>query len=74
VLYTSASFRQEKRSLLKRFLLRSGKLPEDLEEHDFSSTIPATYEIIVECKDEADQKSKFKKLKSEGGKLRILTL
>jgi len=50
------------------------KLPEELDEHETSFTIPETYEIIVECKDEADQKSIFEKLKSEGYKLRILTL
>ena len=50
------------------------RLPEDLDEREFSLTIPETYEIIVECKDEANQKSIFEKLKSEGYKLRILTL
>ena len=50
------------------------RLPVDLGEPEFSLTIPETYEIIVECKDEANQKSIFEKLKSEGYKLRILTL
>src|SRR4030066_1460589 len=50
------------------------KLPQELLEREFSVTIPATYEIIVECKDEADQKRIFEKLKLEGYKLRILTL
>jgi len=50
------------------------RLPEELDERDLSITIPETYEIIVECKDEANQKSIFEKLKSEGYKLRILTL
>ena len=50
------------------------RLPRELEEKDLSITIPETYEIIVECKDEANQISIFKKLKSEGYKLRILTL
>ena len=50
------------------------RFPEDLDQHDLSLTIPETYEIIVECKDEANQKSIFEKLKSEGYKLRILTL
>jgi hypothetical protein len=50
------------------------RLPNELEEQDISITIPETYEIIVECKDEASQKSIFDKLKSEGYKLRILTL
>jgi hypothetical protein len=50
------------------------RLPEELDEREVSITIPETYEIIVECKDEANQKSIFEKLKSEGYKLRILTL
>jgi hypothetical protein len=50
------------------------RFPEDLDEREFSLTIPETYEIIVECKDEANQKSIFEKLKLEGYKLRILTL
>ena len=60
---------------LKALLASVGeKLPEELLDREFSVSIPATYEIIVECKDEADQKSIFEKLKSEGYKLRILTL
>jgi hypothetical protein len=50
------------------------RLPKDLDEREPSLSIPETYELIVECKDEADQKTKFEKLKSEGYKLRILTL
>jgi len=50
------------------------KLPRELLERDVSVSIPATYEIIVECKDEAEQKRIFEKLKLEGYKLRILTL
>ena len=50
------------------------KLPQELMEREPSVTIPATYEIIVECRNESDQKSIFEKLKSEGYKLRILTL
>jgi hypothetical protein len=52
----------------------SEKLPEDLKDREVSVTIPETYEIIVECRDEADQKRIFEKLKLEGYKLRILTL
>ena len=50
------------------------RLPQELDEREISITIPETYEIIVECKDEANQKNIFEKLKSEGYKLRILTL
>ncbi len=51
------------------------RLPQDLDaENVYSVTIPGTYEIIIECKDEADQRFIFEKLKMEGFKLRILTL
>lgn len=50
------------------------KLPIEVNESEISFSIPGTYELIVECRDEADQKAKFEKLKLEGYKLRILTL
>ena len=50
------------------------KLPIEVDERDISFSVPETYEIIVKCRDEADQKAKFEKLKLEGYKLRILTL
>jgi hypothetical protein len=60
---------------LKALLMSIGeRLPQELLERELTVTIPATYEIIVECKDESNQKSIFEKLKSEGYKLRILTL
>jgi ParB-like chromosome segregation protein Spo0J len=66
---------QGEKDNLKALLASVGeKLPQDLFEREFSVSIPATYEIIVECKDEANQRSIFEKLKSEGYKLRILTL
>jgi ParB-like chromosome segregation protein Spo0J len=66
---------QGEREDLKALLESVGEeLPEDLDDRAVSFTIPGTYEIIVECKDEADQKRIFEKLKLEGYKLRILTL
>lgn len=60
---------------LKALLESVGEeLPVDLGDREISFTVPGTYEIIVECKDEADQKRIFEKLKLEGYKLRILTL
>jgi hypothetical protein len=50
------------------------RLPQELDDKESSLTVPETYEIIIECKDEANQKSIFEKLKLEGYKLRILTL
>lgn len=60
---------------LKALLASVGeKLPQELLDENYSITIPATYEIIIECKDEKYQKEAFEKLKQEGYKLRILTL
>jgi hypothetical protein len=60
---------------LKALLAAVGeKLPQEVFEQELSVTIPQTYEIIVECKDESEQRCIFEKLKSEGYKLRILTL
>jgi ParB-like chromosome segregation protein Spo0J len=50
------------------------KLPIESDEREVSFSVPATYELIIECRDEADQKFKFEKLRLEGYKLRILTL
>jgi len=66
---------QGEKDCLKALLESVGeRLPQDLLEREFSVRIPATYELIVECKDEAEQKRIFEKLKLEGYKLRILTL
>jgi len=67
---------QGEKEALKELLECVGeKLPIEVDDSDISSTsIPGTYEIIVECRDETDQKSIFEKLKLEGYKLRILTL
>jgi hypothetical protein len=50
------------------------KWPIEVDDRDISFSVPGTFEIIVECKDEADQKAKYEKLRLEGYKLRILTL
>jgi ParB-like chromosome segregation protein Spo0J len=50
------------------------RLPLEVDDRDVSFSVPETYELIVECKDEADQKQKYEKLKMEGYRLRILTL
>jgi ParB-like chromosome segregation protein Spo0J len=66
---------QGEKDYLNALLVAVGeKPPKELLEREFSVIVPATYEIIVECKDEADQKRIFEKLKLEGYKLRILTL
>ncbi len=64
----------EKEDLKELFESAGERLPLDSEEREPSLTIPETYEIVVECKDEADQRSKFQKFQPEGYKLRLLTL
>lgn len=60
---------------LELFLASVGeKLSIDVDDREVSFSVPATYEIIIECKDEKYQKETFEKLKLEGYKLRILTL
>src|SRR5512136_1234347 len=66
---------QDEKEDLKALLESVGeKLPIEVDDREVSFSVPETYEIIVECRDEADQKNKFEKLKLEGYKLRILTL
>ncbi len=66
---------QGEKEELKALLESVGeRLPLEVDERPISASIPETYELIVECKDEADQKQKYEKLKMEGYRLRILTL
>jgi hypothetical protein len=66
---------QDGKEDLKALLESVGeKLPIEVDDREVSFSVPETYEIIVECRNEADQKAKFEKLKLEGYKLRILTL
>ncbi|NLF88067.1 hypothetical protein GX563_04505 [Candidatus Bathyarchaeota archaeon] len=64
------------REELKSFLDSIGeKLPETLrDDHEKVSIIPETYELIVECKDEADQKAKLEELQAKSWKVRVLNL
>jgi hypothetical protein len=39
-----------------------------------SNMIPESYELVIECKDEADQKVKFDQFRTEGLRVRILNL
>jgi ParB-like chromosome segregation protein Spo0J len=66
---------QDGKEDLKALLESVGeKLPIEVDDHEISFSVPATYEIIIECRDEEYQKETFEKLKIEGYKLRILTL
>ena len=46
----------------------------DDNEVERSGTVPASYELIIECKDEAEQRCFFEDLKAEGFRVRILNL
>jgi hypothetical protein len=52
------------------------KLPDELlrDVGEKVSIVPETYELIVECKDETDQKTKFEELQVKGWKIRLLNL
>jgi hypothetical protein len=59
---------------LKALLASAGeKLPEEAE-REGSLAVPDSYELVIECKDEAEQKCFFGKLKSEGYRVRVLNL
>jgi integrase len=64
------------RADLEALLLAVGeRLPEELggpKEH--LGMIPESYELIIECKDESDQRAKFEKLQAEGYKVKVLNL
>lgn len=49
------------------------KLPED-REREGSITVPDSYELVIECKDEAEQQRLFEKFRGNGYKVRVLNL
>lgn len=62
------------RTYLQELLASIGeKLPED-SQREGSIAVPDSYELIVECKDEGEQQQFFKKLQSEGYRVRVLNL
>ena len=51
------------------------KIPEDLGgPREGSLLIPESYELVIECKDETDQKAKFDQLTAQGYAVRVLNL
>jgi len=51
------------------------KIPEDLGgPREGSMLIPESYELVIECKDETDQKAKFDQLTAQGYTVRVLNL
>ena len=65
----------EKQDLQALLAAVGEKLPEDLGgESESSNMIPDSYELLIDCKDEAEQQRFFDKLKSEGYHVRVLNL
>ncbi len=50
------------------------KLPSGDSFSEGSNRIPESWELIIECKDEAEQKKLFDRFNAEGLKIRVLTL
>jgi len=60
---------------LKLLLASVGeRLPDDFYGEKDSITIPETWELIVECKDEAEQQRFYEEFKGEGFRVRVLNL
>ena len=50
-------------------------MPDNLEQSFLSDLIvPASFQVVVECRDEGEQKSVYERLRGEGFKCRVLTL
>jgi hypothetical protein len=65
----------EKKDLQALLTAIGEKIPEDLGgPREDSMLIPESYELVVECKDEADQKAKFDQLIAQGYAVRVLNL
>ena len=64
----------EKKCLVVLLEAVGEKLPLEIDEHLGSNMVPESYELIIECKDEADQKEKFERFTAMGLKVRILNL
>ncbi|MDD3949212.1 MAG: hypothetical protein PHT43_07090 [Anaerolineaceae bacterium] len=65
----------EKQDLQALLAAVGEKLPEDLGgESESSNMIPDSYELLIDCKDEAEQQRFFEKLKGEGYHVRVLNL
>ena len=60
---------------LKLLLAAVGeRLPDDFDGKRDSVTIPETWELIIECKDEAEQQRFYEEFKGEGFRVRVLHL
>ncbi len=50
------------------------KLPGELHEGGGSMIVPETWELIIDCKDESEQKQRFDELSAKGWKVKVLNL
>jgi hypothetical protein len=64
----------EKKCLVVLLEAVGEKLPLEIDERQGSNMVPESYELIIECKDETDQKEKFDRFTALGLKVRILNL
>ena len=48
--------------------------PEDREKRRRPRRVPERYDILIQCRDEAEQRQLFQRLTTEGLKLRLLVL
>jgi hypothetical protein len=63
--------RGDKRSVRRA---RTGKQREKLSVGPSATTIPQIYEVVVECRHEAEQRAVFERMRGEGYRCRVITL
>jgi hypothetical protein len=68
----------ESAALRGLFETLASELPAADIEHDVAAardvSIPESYQVVVECRDEEDQRAVFEQMRSEGYRCRVLTL
>jgi hypothetical protein len=63
------------RSLLDQLLHASEKLPEEaFDDTPSEVNVPESFQVVVECRDEAEQQTVYERLDREGFKCKLLTL
>jgi hypothetical protein len=53
---------------------RPGRLSDQAKVERIEIPIPESYQVVVECRDEADQETVFERMRSKGYRCRVLTL
>jgi ParB-like chromosome segregation protein Spo0J len=62
------------RALLDETLAAAGNTPEIEPGEPHEVDIPSVFQVVVECRDEADQRAVYERLKAEGLRCRLLNL